>query len=95
MVINEIELSPGTEHEKLVDYEEGFYLVNDNLYIVSTELIVTMIWSSVSGYLGNVPESSELPKLTPQREDTISEDFLLKVLAIAKEPALIKDISLK
>jgi len=55
----------------------------------------TFIWSGISSNFSrdiqDIGESSEY--IEAERGDTISEEFLLKVLAIAKQPDLIKDVN--
>jgi len=72
-----------------IKYTEGFYIINDQLWLKDKGNVVNFIWSGLQGYFSqNIYANDE----TPERGDTISEEFLLKVLAIAKEPALIKEI---
>jgi len=74
-------------------YGEGFYIVNDQLWLKDTRDNVNFIWSGIQGYFhADIYSEEALETKTYERGDTISEEFLLKVLAIAKEPALIKEI---
>ena len=73
------------------NYPEGFYVINNTLWIKDKNGTVTFIWSSVQDYFTEPVEPTK-KESTPERGDTISEEFLLKVLAIAKQPDLIKEI---
>jgi hypothetical protein len=90
MEIKFVEAAPGNEVNALSDskYPEGFYISNDQLWLKDKVGVVNFIWSGLQSYLNSPLE----PAKDAERGDTISEHFLLKVLAIAKEPALIKDI---
>lgn len=89
MVIKQIETPEAGEVTELsnANYPEGFYLSNDQLWIKDKNGVVSFIWSNVRDYFTN-PVDAIAPE--PQRGDTISEEFLLKVLAVAKQPDLIK-----
>jgi len=85
-------VTPASEVHELVTYPFGFYIINDTLWLKDKSGIVTFIWSEIGKYI-DIPDEDEKEFTTlEERGDTISEEFLLKVLAIAKEPSLIKDI---
>jgi len=69
----------------------GVYIVDDDLYLKPYNGTSLWLFGGISAYLGDV--SSSKSQEGGERGDTISEDFLLKVLAVAKDPSLIKDLS--
>ena len=87
------DIEPGNETSALssVNYGEGFYIINDQLWLKDNGGLISFIWSDIQSYFSEPIENGSKTK-EPERGDTISEEFLLKVLAVAKEPSLIKDI---
>jgi len=91
MVVTFVEAEAGSEVMEISQkhYPEGFYLANDQLWLKDKTGVVAFIWSSVQSYFSSPINEVEQ---TPERGDTISEEFLLKVLAVAKQPDLITEL---
>ena len=65
-------------------YREGFYVINDQIWLKDKTGLVAFIWSNLQSYFNeNIYLTEFSPELEvqsePQRGDTISEEFLLKV----------------
>jgi hypothetical protein len=89
--IEEIDgVNVGSEYTFLSGRTPGFYIINDTLWLVDDSMLVSSLFIGISTVL-NIYNRKANQNFSER--NSISEDFLLKVLAVAKEPTLIKDIN--